>query len=94
MFLLLQVAFTRTGFLKTAFLSFTYFVFYIQNLWEELTGLGKVFDLMTIFMGLEFIYPAICARIGITYVFPFPVLFWRTDVTISFVVMMTNKYLV
>lgn len=65
-------------------------MFYIQDLWEELIGPGKFFDLITIFMGLEFIYSVICARIDM-YVFPFPVLSWRIDVTISSVVMRTNK---
>ena len=66
-------------------------MFYIEDLWEELIGPRKFFDLITIFMGLEFIYSVICARIDITYVFPFPVLSWRIDVTISSVVMRTNK---
>lgn len=66
-------------------------MFYIQDLWEELIGPRKFFDLITIFMGLEFIYSVICARIDITYVFPFPILSWRIDVTISSVVMRTNK---
>lgn len=38
-----RVAFTRTDFLKIAFLSFTYFLVYIENLWKGVTGLEKFF---------------------------------------------------